>query len=96
MHAFGIFNPRRAARVTVIGLRVFLSVYDYSHTTGYKAAYERYQQLQCYKGMKKSGDVAEMTAFEKYGMKTSKKVNKHNEHWLTSTKFSPFSAPWTN
>ena len=25
---------------------------DYSRTTGYEAAYERYQQLQCYKGMK--------------------------------------------
>ena len=20
----------------------------------------------------------------------------HNEHWLTSTAFSPFGAPWTN
>ena len=34
-------------------LFVCLSVYDYSRTTGYEAAYERYQQLQCYKGMKK-------------------------------------------
>ena len=44
-----------AARVTVLGLvclSVCLSVDDYSHTTGYEAAYERYQQLQCYKGMK--------------------------------------------
>ena len=57
-----IFNPRRAcaARVTVLGLCVCLSVClfvclsvdDYSRTTGYEAAYERYQQLQCYKGMK--------------------------------------------
>ena len=31
---------------------VFLSVDDYSRTTGYVAAYERYQQLQSYKGMK--------------------------------------------
>ena len=51
-------NPRRAcaARVTVVGLCVCLSVClfvdDYSRTTGYEAAYERYQQLQCYKGMK--------------------------------------------
>ena len=54
-----IINPRRAcaARVTVVGLcvclSVCLSVDDYSRTTGYEAAYERYQQLQCYKGMKK-------------------------------------------
>ena len=54
-----IINPRRAcaARVTVLGLcvclSVCLSVDDYSRTTGYEAAYERYQQLQCYKGMKK-------------------------------------------
>ena len=27
-------------------------VYDYCRTTGSEAAYERYQQLQCYKGMK--------------------------------------------
>ena len=57
-----IVNPRRAcaARVTVVGLCVCLfvclsvcvSVDDYSRTTGYDAAYERYQQLQCYKGMK--------------------------------------------
>ena len=34
-------------------LSVCLSaVDDYSRTTGYEAAYERYEQLQCYKGMK--------------------------------------------
>ena len=31
---------------------VFLSVDDYSRSTGYDAAYERYQHLQCYKGKK--------------------------------------------
>ena len=31
---------------------VCVSVHDYSRTTGYEAAYERYQQLQCYKGKK--------------------------------------------
>ena len=29
-----------------------LFVHDYSRTTGYEAAYERYQHLQCHKGMK--------------------------------------------
>ena len=29
---------------------VCLFVRDYSRTTGYEAAYERYQKLQCYKG----------------------------------------------
>ena len=33
-------------------LSVCSSVDDYSRTTGYEAAYERYQQLQCYKDMK--------------------------------------------
>ena len=53
-----VINLRRAcaARVTVVGLFVYLSVClsvdDYSRTTGYEAAYERYQQLQCYKGKK--------------------------------------------
>ena len=31
---------------------VCLSGYHYSRTTGYEAAYERYQQLRCYKGKK--------------------------------------------
>ena len=54
LHFSAFINPRRAcaARVTVVGLCVCLSVDDYSRTTGYEAAYERYQQLQCYKGMK--------------------------------------------
>ena len=49
-----IINPQRAcaARVTVVVLCVCLFVYDYSRTTGYEAAYERYQQIQCYKGRK--------------------------------------------
>ena len=53
-----LINPRRscASRVTVVVLcvclSVCLSVDDYSRTTGYEAAYERYQQLRCYKGKK--------------------------------------------
>ena len=57
-----IVNPRRAcaARVTVVVLCVCVSVclsvrlfvYYYSRTTGYEAAYERYQHIQCYKGRK--------------------------------------------
>ena len=35
-------------------LSVYLSVYNYSRTTGYEASYERYQQLQCYEGKKKN------------------------------------------
>ena len=55
-----VINPRRAcaARVTVVVLHVCLSVclsvYDYSRTTGYEVAHERYQQIQCYKGKKKN------------------------------------------
>ena len=55
---FILINPRRAraARVTVVVLCVCLSV-CLSTTilglyTGYEAAYERYQHLQCHKGMK--------------------------------------------
>ena len=72
-----------------------LFVYDYSRTTSYEVAYERYQQLQCYKGMKNNA-LAETTAIEIYNVKTSETANMHNEHWLTSTRFSPFNAPWTN
>ena len=62
-------------------LSVCLYVYDW-------AAYERYQQLQYYKGVKKYVAIL-LTAFESYGVKTSEKANMHNEHWLTSTRFSP-------
>ena len=74
---FVIINPRRAcaARVTVVVLSVRLFVCSsvclctfYSRTTGYETAYERYQQLQCYKRKKnnvaillkplRSGDMA--------------------------------------
>ena len=54
-----IINPRYAVRMHSEGyssrsvcLFVCLFVSDYSRTTGYEAAYERYQQLQCYKGKK--------------------------------------------
>ena len=76
-----LINPRSAcaARVTVVVLSVCLSVClfvclfvclctFYSRTTGYETAYERYQQLQCYKRKKnnvaillkplRSGDMA--------------------------------------
>ena len=89
-------NPRRAcaARVTVVVLCVCLSVYDYSRTTGY----ERYQHLQCYKGTKNKLPILikRLRSRDRYGVKTSEKANMHNEHWLTSTVFSPFGAPWTN
>ena len=38
--------------VCLSSLSVCLFEDDYSRTTGYEAAYERYQQLQYYKGMK--------------------------------------------
>ena len=76
---------------------LFVCLSVYSRTTGYETAYERYQQLQCYKGMKNNvAFFAETTAFERYGTKTSEKANMHNQHWLTPSRFSPFSAPWTN
>ena len=73
-HTPVVINPRRAcaARVTVLGLSVCLSVClsvdAYSGTTGYKAAYELYKRVQIYKGLKnykaillkrlRSGDMA--------------------------------------
>ena len=60
-------NPRRAcaARVTVLGSCVCLSVYFNSRPTGYEPAYERYQQLKRTKGSKNNvADFAEMSAFK--------------------------------
>ena len=31
---------------------LFVCLFDYSRNTGYEAAYERYQNLQCYNDMK--------------------------------------------
>ena len=47
-------NPRHAcaARVTVVGLSVYLSVDAYSGTTGHDVAYWRYQQHQNYVSLK--------------------------------------------
>ena len=51
-----IINPRRMRSEGYssrsVCLSVCLFVYDYSSTTGYEAAYERYQQIQCHKGKK--------------------------------------------
>ena len=41
----------------LVCVSVYLSVHNYSRTTGYGAAYERYQQLQCYKGMKNNVEI---------------------------------------
>ena len=73
---------------------VCLSVDDYSRTTGYEAAYERYQQLQCYKGMKyECGDFAETTAFERYGVKTSEKANMQISTGLPRPPLRTLEAP---
>ena len=51
---------------------------------------------QCYKDMKNNMAILlKRLRFERYGMKTGEKANTHNQHWLTSTRFSPFSAQVT-
>ena len=45
-------HAQRGARVTVVGLSVCLCVDAYSGTTGYEAAYWRYQRLQNYASLK--------------------------------------------
>ena len=57
LHNKGIYGYSRTSRngsaaPGSVCLFVCLSVDDYSRTTGYEAAYEQYQQLQCYKGRK--------------------------------------------
>ena len=42
----------RSVCLASVCLSVCLCVSDYSRTTGYEAAYERYQQIQCHKGRK--------------------------------------------
>ena len=58
---------------------VCLSVRNYSRTTGYEAAYERYQQLQCYKS-KKTNVAISLKRLRLRDMAENKlKINMHNE-----------------
>ena len=54
---------------------VCVCVYDYSRTTGYEAAYERYQQLQCYKGRKNNVAISLKRLRSRDIVKTSEKAN---------------------
>ena len=46
-------QTNRQTHSVCLSVCLFVCLFDdYSRTTGYEAAYERYQQLQCYKGMK--------------------------------------------
>ena len=71
-----IINPRRAcaARVTVVVLCVCVCAVN-SRTTGYEAAYERYQQLQCYKGRKNKVAISLKRLRSRDIVKTSEKAN---------------------
>ena len=54
---------------------VRLCVRTKSRTTGYEAAYERYQQLQCYKGRKKNVEILLKRLCSRDIVKTSEKAN---------------------
>ena len=54
---------------------VCLFVQDYSRTTGYEVAYERYQQLQCYKGLKINVPILLKRLRSRDIVKTSEKAN---------------------
>ena len=51
------------------------SVLTKSRTTGYEAAYERYQQLQCYKGRKNNVAILLKRLRSRDIVKTSEKAN---------------------
>ena len=95
-------NPWHActARVTVLGLCVCMFVCLLATTILALQATRRFMgdtnsfSAVYIQGHRKShGDFAETIVFERYGVKTSRKGNMHNQRWLTSTGFSPFSAP---
>ena len=54
---------------------VRLFVHDYSRTTGYEAAYERYQHLQCHKGTKNKLAILLKRLRSRDIVKTSEKAN---------------------
>ena len=72
---YTLINPRPAcaAKVTVLGLPVCLSVSSYSRTTGYEAAHERYQRLQKYANLKNN-----MAIFREICHEHLEKANLHN------------------
>ena len=103
----GLINPRRACetRVTVVVLCVCLFVCLSVCLSATILALQSMKRLMSDTNSFSAtrarkfmwhGVFAVTTAFERYGLKSSKKANMHNGHWLTSTRFSPFSAQWTN
>ena len=71
-------NPRRAcaARVTVLGLCVCVSVTTFSAATRNETAKKRYQRVQYHTGfIFKNGDFGKNAAFESYGVKQSEGAN---------------------
>ena len=86
-----IINPRRAYAqrgycTWSVCLSVCLSTTILVLHAGYEAAYELYQQLQCYKSMKnKVAILLKRLRSERYGVKTHEKANMHNQHWLISS-----------
>ena len=68
------YMSSRSVRLSVC-LFVCLFVSIYSRTTGYEAAYERYQQLQCYKGRKNNVAILLKRLRSRDIVKTSEKAN---------------------
>ena len=65
----------RSVCLSVCLFSVCLFVSIYSRTTGYEAAYERYQQLQCYKGRKNNVAILLKRLRSRDIVKTSEKAN---------------------
>ena len=64
-----------SSRSVCLCVCVCVCVYDYSRTTGYEAAYERYQQLRCYKGRKNNVAILLKRLRSRDIVKTSEKAN---------------------
>ena len=85
----GLLSPCKVITIVYKHLLGFHNVLGNKQVIGLNAV----EVSQCYKDMKNNVTILlKRLRFERYGVKTGEKANTHNQHWLTSTRFSPFSA----
>ena len=65
-------------------------------TTILDLALQATKQLQCYKGKKNNVSILVKRLRREIWHENKRKSQLDNEHWLTPTRFRPFSGPWTN
>ena len=90
-----IINPRRAcaARVTVVVLCVSLFVCLSTTILVLQATRRLMSDTNSFSATRAWKLMCMAILLKR--LRSRDMANMHNQHWLTSTRFSPFSVPWT-